>query len=111
VNRYTRLRRTTDSRPTTAVEFADLLDPIYVAKLFHPSADPEMAYADRLVADMIVATRADLVLLPEAAVPDPVLEVEPEPLAVVIPISRFADAGVDDDRLPLHVTAKRFRLR
>jgi len=86
-------RHIADTDVGQSVEFASLLDPIRT----RPDA-------------------ADVVHAPEAIeVPDPLPEGEVdrviEPAVEVVAVSRFADIGIDDDRLPMHAAAKRFRLR
>jgi hypothetical protein len=44
-------------------------------------------------------------------VADPVEPVAVEPADEPAPVSRFADAGLDDDRLPIRSTARRPRRR
>lgn len=81
-----------------SVEFGDLLDPIAAAP----------APAGPVVAPITVAQLDD----GSAVDPEPDLAGRHEnPIDVTEPptVSRFADAGVDDDRLPLHVSTKRRR--
>jgi hypothetical protein len=117
MSKHMRTRRNgVDSGLRHSVEFADLLDPIYVTDVSTPSVepgtvDPDMAFADRLVADMLVSTKVGSHAITVADEPEPQVEVAPEPEPMLVPVSRFADAGVDDDRLPLHAPTKRFRLR
>ena len=114
-----------------AVEFADLLDPIRTTPFAAPliaastvaghAVDADMAFADMLVSDMLVSDlleadvlEADLLEADtvEADQPGSTSEIVDEVVAPdPVVVSRFADAGVDDDRLPLHAATKRFRLR
>jgi hypothetical protein len=75
----------------TLVEFAELLDPI-------GPIDP--------IRDRPVPREPDVVVVEELAEPQciqaPVLIPVPEVVAPPVVTSRFADAGVDDDRLPRH---------
>ena len=109
-----------------AVEFADLLDPIRTTPFAAPliaastvaghAVDADMAFADMLVSDLLEADLLEADLLEadtvEADQPGSTSEIVDEVVAPdPIVVSRFADAGVDDDRLPLHAATKRFRLR
>jgi hypothetical protein len=102
-----------------SVEFAELLDPIGVTTISRASTlaaeiDPDMAFADTLIAEMDVSetTDDDTVRLGDVSTPaEAESALVPEDDVVQVPVSRFADAGIDDDRLPLYAATKRFRLR
>jgi hypothetical protein len=104
-----------------SVEFAELLDPIGTTTISRASTlaaeiDPDMAFADTLIAEMDVSetTDGDTVRLGDVSTPAEVesaIVPEDDVVQVQVPVSRFADAGIDDDRLPLHASTKRFHLR
>lgn len=101
MSKYLHVRRpVVDSDVRQTVEFAALLDPIRSTSVPQPAlgagaVDGEMAFADLLVADML----------------DVAPTLYPAPIVPLGPLSRFADAGLDDDRLALRSPAKRFRRR
>jgi hypothetical protein len=76
----------------SAVEFSELLDAITTV--------PVAATSHHLPADPAI----DVPIEPHVTVESLVVEEPPQ-------TSRFADAGIDDDRLPLHASAKRNRRR
>ena len=86
-------RHAVDAGSTPSVEFAELLDPVWSAPVV-----PEVAVAALPLVEVTVV--AD-----EPAIEPPV----DEPVDTSVATSRFADVGIDDDRLPLQTTTKRFR--
>jgi outer membrane biosynthesis protein TonB len=116
-NRNSASRRRASSGAGGSVEFADLLDPIVGTVLTIIEPDP--------VPDLIPIPQPDPDPIPEPQpipqpdpipephpepnpipqpdpIPQPEPEPEPEPEPILIPaVSRFADAGLDDDRLPV----------
>lgn len=92
-------RRVAAASVGTSIEFAELLDPVS-----GPPARPVLVSVPVSVSVAAIDT--------EPAV-DPVevadLVTEPEPEPALVAVSRFADSGIDDDRLPLHDTKKRSR--
>ncbi len=93
-------RRVAAESVGTSIEFAELLDPV--------SGPP----ASRVLVSVPVSVPVPVAIDTEPAV-DPVevadLVTEPEPEPALVAVSRFADSGIDDDRLPLHDTKKRSR--
>lgn len=97
-------RRVAAESVGTSIEFAELLDPV--------SGPP----ASRVLVSVPVSVPVPVAIDTEPAV-DPVEvadlvtepEPEPEPEPALVAVSRFADSGIDDDRLPLHDTKKRSR--
>jgi hypothetical protein len=95
MSRTTRaFRRNATAHHGSCVEFAELLDTVVAATVLF--ADP---------------------VIPAAI--EPAIDVAPEPHAEVAletaeeppHVSRFADAGLDDDRLPMRSTARHSRRR
>ena len=121
-------RHVADIPAAQSIEFSDLLDPIGstssstpfatpapaptpVAPIWGSPVDADMAFADMLVEDVLVADTALVAAHDLESLLVEVPAADPEPLIEPVAVSRFADAGVDDDRLPLNAAPKRFRLR
>jgi hypothetical protein len=90
-------------------EFAHLLDPMsypntvegpHVVEEAHPAGPPH-CLVDTEPASISDPTTTAGTDVPDSA-PDPIAPAEPEPQ----PVSRFAAAGLDDDRLPLVVKGR-----
>ncbi len=93
-------RRVAAAGVGTSIEFAELLDPVSA-----PPAIPVPVSAPVNVpvpAAIYTEPAVDPVVVPE-------LVTEPMPEPALAAVSRFADSGIDDDRLPLHDTKKRPR--
>lgn len=103
-------RRVGAANVGTSIEFAELLDPVS-----GPPASPVLVSVPVSVPVPVSApvaaaidTEPDVDPVEVAdLVPEP--EPEPEPEPALVAVSRFADSGIDDDRLPLHDTKKRSR--
>ena len=67
------------------------------------------------IPDVVPEPLADVIPEPLVeVVPEPPTDVVPEPVAEVVPdvvVSRFADSGLDDDRLPVAAKRRRGRRR
>lgn len=110
MSRTTRaFRRNAAAHHGSSVEFAELLDAIAPATVL--VADPVAP----VVIEPAVIEPAPIELPIEVAVLEPVIEPATEiaPGTVEVPanVSRFADAGLDDDRLPIRSTARHSRRR
>lgn len=98
MSRTTRaFRRNAAAHHGSSVEFAELLDAIVTATVLVDEPDVPAA------------------VVPAAVEPAAVEPVELEPAVELVdeapPVSRFADAGLDDDRLPVRSTARHSRRR
>lgn len=105
--------RDRSTRSGSSIEFADMLDRIQAPPV---SADGTLSVATHAngAASPAEPELADLVMFPivskaepEIAVPVPVVPEPVDQIGEPSMASRFADAGIDDDRLPL--PAPRFR--
>ncbi len=91
-------RHAVDAGSTPSVEFAELLDPVWSAPVV-----PEVAVAALPLVEVTGVEATEVGVTDEPAIEAPVTD----PVAT----SRFADVGIDDDRLPLQTATKRFRRR
>ena len=95
-------------------EFAHLLDAgSHVGVDIAPdvTSEPVPDATSEPVPDLTPASWPEIVPEPvPEIVPEPVAEIVPEPVADVV-VSRFADSGLDDDRLPIVVKRRRTRRR
>lgn len=97
MSRTTRaFRRNAAAHHGNSVEFAELLDAIGTATI--------------LLADPVTPTVNDPAPIEPIHEPVPV-ELAHEIVEEPMPVSRFADAGLDDDRLPVRSTARHGRRR
>ena len=85
-------RHTQDAETRPAVEFADLLDPVWSA--------PVVVDVPEVAAQTVLESAEE-----------PITEPVVDPVVDPVTVSRFADFGIDDDRLPQQATTKRFRHR
>jgi len=113
IGRRKLLDRGRTSRTSSSIEFGDMLDriqaPPVTADDTHsvaPQANGAAPQAERELADLVmfpIVSKAE----PEIALPVPVVAEPLEQIGEPSTTSRFADAGIDDDRLPIR--APRFR--
>ncbi len=95
-------RHAVDAGSTPSVEFAELLDPVWSAPVV-----PEVAVAALPLVEVTGVEATEVGVTDEPAIEAPVTDPVADPVAT----SRFADVGIDDDRLPLQTATKRFRRR
>jgi hypothetical protein len=106
-------QRGRSTRAESSIEFADMLDQVLAAPVTAGGRFSVATHANA-AASPAAPELVDLVMFPivskiepDVAVPAPVVSEPVEPLGEPNTASRFADAGIDDDRLPLR--APRFR--